>query len=113
MNNLKNHVQLIGNLGKKPETISFESGKKLAKFSIAINENFKNKNGENITETNWFTIITWNKLAEIAENILQKGDEVIITGKLASRTFKDQENKDRNTIEILCQEFLLVNNKNR
>ena len=53
MSTLRNKVQLIGNLGNSPEIITLESGKKLAKFSIAPNENYKNAEGEKVTDTQW------------------------------------------------------------
>ena len=67
MNTLRNKVQLIGNLGNDPEIITLESGKKLAKFSIATNESYKNSLGEKITDTQWHNVVAWNKTAEIIE----------------------------------------------
>lgn len=61
MNALRNRVQLIGNLGNDPEIINLESGKKLAKFSIATNESYKNSKGEEIKETQWHTVVAWEK----------------------------------------------------
>ena len=77
MNNLKNRVQLIGNLGMNPEIKNLESGKKLAKFSIATNESYKNAKGEKIEDTQWHNLIAWGKTADIIEKYLQKGTEVI------------------------------------
>ncbi|QTE21403.1 single-stranded DNA-binding protein [Polaribacter cellanae] len=57
MNTLRNKVQLIGNLGNDPEIIALESGKKLAKFSIATNESYKNSKGEKITDTQWHNVV--------------------------------------------------------
>ena len=65
MNNLKNKVQLIGNLGNAPEIINLESGKKLAKFAIATNESYKNAKGETVKETQWHNLVAWGKTAEI------------------------------------------------
>ena len=70
MNSLKNKVQLIGNLGNDPEIVMLENGSKLAKFSIATNETYKNASGEKVTDTQWHNIVAWGKLAEIAENFL-------------------------------------------
>ena len=75
MSTLRNKVQLIGNLGNNPEIITLESGKKLAKFSIATNESYKNAQGEKITDTQWHNVIAWNKTAEIIEKYLVKGNE--------------------------------------
>ena len=73
MSTLRNKVQLIGNLGNDPEIVNLESGKKLAKFSIATNENYKNNNGERITDTQWHNVVAWGKTAELVENYVAKG----------------------------------------
>lgn len=111
MNALKNRVQLIGNLGNDPEIITLESGKKLAKFSIATNETYKNSAGEKVTDTQWHNIVAWNKTAEIIEKYLQKGNEVIIEGKLTSRSFDDKEGNKRYVTEVVCNELLMLGNK--
>ncbi len=111
MNALKNRVQLIGNLGNDPEIITLESGKKLAKFSIATNETYKNSSGEKVTDTQWHNIVAWNKTAEIIEKYLQKGNEVIIEGKLTSRSFDDKEGNKRYVTEVVCNELLMLGNK--
>jgi len=108
MSNLRNKVQLIGNLGMKPEIKTLESGKKLAKFSIATNETYKNAKGEKITDTQWHNVIAWNKTAEIAEMFLDKGKEVAIEGKLTSRSWDDEQGNKRYITEIVCSELLLL-----
>ena len=87
MNTLRNKVQLIGNLGNDPEIITLDSGKKLAKFSIATNESYKNTMGEKVTDTQWHNVIAWNKTAEIIEKYVTKGNEIAIEGKLTSRSY--------------------------
>ncbi len=91
MNTLRNKVQLIGNLGNDPEIITLESGKKLAKFSIATNESYKNSLGEKITDTQWHNVVAWNKTAEIIEKYVTKGNEIAIEGKLTSRSYESKE----------------------
>jgi single-strand DNA-binding protein len=108
MNNLRNRVQLIGNLGMKPEIKTLESGKKLAKFSIATNETYKNAKGEKITDTQWHNVIAWNKTAEIAEMFLDKGKEVAIEGKLTTRSWDDEQGNKRYMTEIVCSEVLML-----
>ena len=61
MSTIRNKVQLIGNVGREPEIVNLESGKKLAKFSVATNENYKNGNGERITDTQWHNRVAWGK----------------------------------------------------
>ncbi|CAM1351706.1 single-stranded DNA-binding protein [Tenacibaculum crassostreae] len=111
MNALKNRVQLIGNLGNNPEIITLESGKKLAKFALATNEKYKNAHGEKITDTQWHSIVAWNKTADIIEKYLEKGKEVMIEGKLASRSFEDKEGNKRYVTEVVCNELLMLGNK--
>ncbi len=111
MNALKNKVQLIGNLGNTPEIINLESGKKLAKFSLATNETYKNNRGEKITDTQWHNIVAWNKTAEIIANYVNKGDEVAIEGKLTSRSYETNEGEKRYVTEVVVNEILMFGNK--
>ena len=108
MNNLKNKVQLIGNLGMNPEIKILESGKKLAKFSIATNESYKNAKGEKIEDTQWHNLIVWGKTANIVEQYLQKGNEVAIEGKLSHRSYDDKEGNKRYITEIVVNELLML-----
>ncbi len=108
MNSLKNKVQLIGNLGNDPEIITMENGNKLAKFSIATNETYKNNEGEKVTDTQWHNVVAWGKIAEIVENFLSKGKEVIIEGKLTSRSYETKEGEKRYITEVRCNELLML-----
>ncbi len=111
MNNLKNRVQLIGHLGMDPEIKTLESGKKLAKFSLATNDHYKNAKGEKIEETEWHNIIAWNKTAELVESFLAKGKEVAIEGKLTSRSWDDANGNKKYITEVVCNEILFLGNK--
>ena len=111
MSTLRNKVQLIGNLGNNPEIITLESGKKVAKFSIATNENYKNAQGEKVTDTQWHNIVAWNKTADIIEKYLEKGNEVALEGKLTSRTYETKEGEKRYITEIVCNEILMLRAK--
>ena len=111
MNTLKNKVQLIGNLGNDPEITNFESGKTLAKFSIATNDSYKNAQGEKITDTQWHNIVAWGKTAQIVEKYITKGKEIAIEGKLTSRSWEDKDGIKRYTTEVVCSELLMLGNK--
>ena len=111
MNTLRNKVQLIGNLGNNPEIITLESGKKLAKISIATNETYKNAQGEKVTDTQWHNVIAWNKTADIIEKYLQKGSEVAIEGKLTSRSYDDNDGNKKHITEVVCNELLMLGGK--
>ncbi|WP_435624366.1 single-stranded DNA-binding protein [Flagellimonas sp.] len=108
MNALKNKVQLIGNLGNDPEVIILENGNKLAKFSMATNESYKNAKGERVTETQWHNVVAWGKTAEIVESYLVKGKEVAVEGKLTSRSYETKEGEKRYITEIQCKELLML-----
>jgi single-strand DNA-binding protein len=108
MNTLRNKVQLIGNLGNDPEIINLESGKILAKFSIATNESYKNANGEKVTDTQWHNIVAWGKTAQIVEKYVGKGKEVAAEGKLTTRSWEDKDGIKRYTTEVVCNELLML-----
>ena len=108
MNTLRNKVQLIGNLGQDPEIVSLENGSKLAKFSIATNETYTNTKGTKVTNTEWHSIVAWDKVAEIVENYLTKGKEVAIEGKLVTRSYESKTGEKKYSTEIRCSELLLL-----
>lgn len=108
MSTLRNTVQLIGHVGNEPEIVNLESGKKLAKFSVATNESYKNAKGEKITDTQWHNIVAWGKTAELVENYVPKGKEIGIEGRLTSRSYEDKDGNKRYVTEVVCNELLLL-----
>ncbi|MDO7172543.1 single-stranded DNA-binding protein [Mariniflexile sp. AS56] len=112
MSTLKNHVQLIGNVGQEPTVTNLESGKKVVRFSLATNEYYKDAKGEKQTETNWHTVVAWGKTAEIIEKYVSKGKEVGVTGKLKSRSYEDKDGTKQYVTEIEANEILLLGTKN-
>ncbi|MCB0476404.1 MAG: single-stranded DNA-binding protein, partial [Flavobacteriaceae bacterium] len=94
-----------------PEIITLESGKKLAKFSIATNEVYTNAKGEKVKETQWHNLVAWNKTAEIIEKYVQKGNEVAIEGKLTSRSYEDKDGVKKYITEIVVNELLMLGGK--
>jgi single-strand DNA-binding protein len=111
MNNLKNKVQLIGNLGNAPEVKTLDGGNKLARLSLATNETYKNAKGEKVTETQWHNVIAWGKTAEIVEKYFTKGLEVMIEGKLINRNYTDKEGVKRYVTEVQASELLILTKK--
>lgn len=108
MNALRNKVQLIGNVGNAPEVLTFESGKKMARFSIATSEIYRNAKGEKVTDTQWHNVVAWGKTAELIESYVTKGKEIGVEGKLTSRSYDDKEGITRYVTEVLCSEVLLL-----
>ena len=101
----------MGNLGNAPEVKTIADNKKLAKFSMATNETYKNEKGEKVTETYWHNVIVWGKLAGIAEKYLQKGSEVAIEGKLTNKSYTDKDGNKRYVTEIIANEILMMGGK--
>lgn len=97
-----NKVTLIGNLGADPEVRALESGAKVAKLSVATNENYQDKNGEWQKVTEWHNVVAWRGLAERAEN-LKKGGMVYLEGKLTTRKWQDRDGNDRYTTEVVAR----------
>ena len=112
MGTLKNHVQLIGNVGQEPTITNLESGKKVARFSLATNEYYKDAKGEKQTDTNWHTVVAWGKTAEIIEKFVSKGKELGVTGKLKTRTYTTDDGNERYVTEVEANEILLLGSKN-
>lgn len=108
MMNIKNHVQLIGRLGANPEVKVLESGKKLTRFQLAVNESYTKASGEKINKVQWHSIIAWGHLAGIAERLLQKGTQVTIDGKLVNREFTNKDGAKRQATEIVASELFVV-----
>ena len=108
---LKNKVQLIGNLGNAPEVKTLESGKKMARFSVATSESYRNAKGEKVTDTQWHSLVAWGKVAEIVEKFLTKGKEVAIEGKLINRSYNDKEGNKKYITEIQVNELLMLGAK--
>ena len=111
MSTLKNHVQLIGNVGQEPTITNLESGKKVARLSIATNEHYKNNTGEKVQSTDWHTVVAWGKTAEIIENYVGKGKEIALTGKLRTRTYTTEDGNQRYVTEVEANEILVLGSK--
>lgn len=111
MNNLRNSVRLIGNLGMNPEFKELDNNKKIAKFSVATTETFKNEEGEKVSETQWHNIIAWGNQAVVAQKYLKKGNEIAVEGKLTSRSYSDKDGVKRYVTEIVASEILMIGNK--
>jgi len=106
-----NKVILIGNVGKDPETRHLEGGNTVSKFPLATSENYKNKDGEKITNTEWHNIVLWRGLAEIAEKYVKKGSQLYIEGRIRTRTYTDQEGNTKYITEIIGDSMQMLTRK--
>jgi len=113
MNTLRNKVQLIGNIGKEPMIYTTETGKKVARFSLATVESYKDKNGDWVKQTNWHQVVAWGKAALMVEEKAKKGVEIAIEGKLQNRSYTNKEGHTAFVTEIEAKQLLLIyRNKN-
>ncbi len=103
-----NKVILIGNLGKDPEVRYLDSGVAVANFSLATTENYRNKEGERVSQTEWHNVVLWRGLAEIAEKYLKKGSSVYIEGRIRNRKWEDKEGNTRYNNEILADNMTML-----
>lgn len=106
-----NKVTLIGNLGNDPNIQTLEGNIKVAKFSLATTENYKDSNGQNQSSTDWHNVVLWRGLAELAEKYLQKGSLVYVEGKLKTRSYDDKDGQKKYVTEIIAEQLILLDKK--
>ena len=111
MNAIKNSVRLLGNLGGDPEIKEFDGGNKLAKFSVATNDYYTDKKGEKQKTTEWHNVVAWGKTAELMGQLLKKGTEVAIEGKLSTREY-EKDGEKKYITEVVANEFVVLGAKN-
>lgn len=101
-----NRASLMGRLGRDPEIRTTQTGEKVANFSIATSEQWKDKNtGEKKERTEWHNIVVWGPLAKVAEQYLRKGARVLVEGAIRTRKWQDQSGADRWSTEIVLSGF--------
>ena len=107
-----NKVILVGNSGKDPEIKYAPSGVAVAKFSLATNEKYKDKNGEWQDRTEWHNIVAWDRLAEIVGEYVHKGDKLYIEGKLQTSSWEDRNTGDKKyRTEVIARDIVLLGSR--
>ena len=97
-----NKAIIVGNLGKDPEVRFTPGGQPVANFTIATNESWKDKNGQQQERTEWHRIVVWGKLAELCGEYLKKGRQAYVEGRIQTREWNDKEGKKNYTTEIVA-----------
>ncbi|MCK7539289.1 MAG: single-stranded DNA-binding protein [Marinilabiliales bacterium] len=105
-----NKVILVGNVGKDPEIRRFENNIK-ASFSLATSETYTPKGGDKVTQTEWHNIVAWRRLAELAENYIRKGSQILIEGKLRYRSYDDRDGNKKYIVEVEADVIQLLGRK--
>jgi single-strand DNA-binding protein len=106
--NQKNNVTLVGNLGFDPEIREIAKGRKVARMSVATTDTYKNADGENVTDTQWHTVVAWGASAEQVERLLRKGSPVAIEGRLVHRKYEARNGATRYVHEVVLTAFQLL-----
>ena len=108
-----NKAMIIGNLGRDPEMRYTPSGQAVTQFTVAVNRNWKDPNGEWKEETEWFRVVVWGQQAERAAEHLRKGNKVYIEGRLQTRQWEDQTGAKRYTTELVANQVTNLERRNR
>ncbi len=103
-----NKAIILGNLGKDPEIRTTTNGAKVVTFSVATNRRWQGKSGEMQDDTQWHRVVAWDRLAEIVEQYLKKGDRIYVEGRLQYREWEDQNGQKRYTTEIVARELVML-----
>lgn len=106
-----NRVQLIGNLGSDPEVRSTTGGSRVATFSLATSRSWTGQNNEKQEKTEWHRCVAWEKLAEIVERWVKKGDKLYVEGRIEYRQWQDKEGQTRYTTEIRMEEMIMLSGR--
>ena len=107
-----NKVILVGRLGRDPETRYMPNGDAITNFSIATDEQWRDRNGERQTRAEWHNITLFGKLGEIAGQYLRKGSQVFIEGKIQSRKYTGKDGIERMAYDIIGNEMKMLGNRN-
>ena len=107
-----NKVILVGRLGRDPETRYMPNGDAITNFSLATDEQWRDRNGERQTRTEWHNITLFGKLGEIASQYLRKGSQVFIEGKIQSRKYTGKDGIERTAYDIIGNEMKMLGNRN-
>jgi len=107
-----NRVMVIGRLGTEPEMRYTPTGTATTSFRIAVNRRSRTQEGqEPREETDWFTVVTWQKLAEIASQYLAKGARVYVEGRLQTRSWEGQDGQKRYATEIIANDMIMLDSR--
>lgn len=108
-----NKVILVGHLGSDPEVRYLDGGAVVAKFNIATSEPYTNKSGERVEQTEWHRIELWDRLAQVAEKFLKKGNQVYVEGRIRTDNWTDKEGQQRSGVTIRANTLTLLGSANR
>ena len=103
-----NQVIIAGNLGTDPQCNTLQNGTSVATISVGTNESYKDANGQVQERVEWHRVVFWSKLADIVRQYLRKGSAVLVSGKLRSRKYTDQNGAERTITEIIANDLVML-----
>lgn len=107
-----NKVILVGNLGKDPDVQYLDNNVSLARFSLATNDSYKDKDGNRVDQTEWHNIVAWRALAKVAEDYLKKGSKIYLEGKIRTRSWDDKQTGEKKySTEIVADNFIMLDKR--
>ncbi len=106
-----NKVILLGNLGKDPEVKAIDNGRKVARFTLATTESYRNQQGERVDQTEWHNVVFWGPVVDVIDKYLKKGNQVYVEGKINNRSYDDKEGNKKYITEIVGQTLTLLGGK--
>ena len=113
MKSLRNQVQLIGRLGADPEMREFSNGNQKVSINIATSDTYKNKGGDQITDTQWHNVVAWNGTGKYIHKYMTKGTEVMIQGKLTHSSYEDKNGITRYVTEVVADQVMILSKKEK
>jgi len=106
-----NQITIIGRIGQEPKSKTFDNGGSICQISVAVNESYKNKSGERVDDTQWFTVTGSGPQAEFMAKYLKKGSRIAVTGKMRSRSY-EKDGEKREFWELRASNFEFLDTKN-
>lgn len=113
MNTLQNNVRLIGHLGADPEVREIAKGRKVARIAVATNERYRNAEGDQVTDTQWHTVVAWGRTAEQVELVLRKGAMITLEGRLVHRNYEAKDGTKRYVTEVVMAGFQMLSGQGK
>ena len=106
-----NKIFLLGRMGKDPVVKNFDNGGKIAEFTVATDDSYKDKQGDKVEQTDWHNVKVSGKLADVAEKYLKKGSLIHVEGKVKTRSYDDKDGNKRYVTEVVCESFKMLGDK--
>jgi len=106
-----NKAMLIGNVGQDPEIRTIPNGARVAQFSVATSRRWNDRSGQQQEKTEWHRIVAWEKLVEIIERYVKKGDRIYVEGEIEYRQYQDKDGVTKYTTEIRAREVVLLGSR--